>query len=405
MPEHDRIYIAGAGIAGMSAALALAAKGMRTTVLEKTASLDEVGAGLQLAPNATSLLRKWGLLDSLYAYAVESEGIALKNGHSGATLVPMDVQTASRKYWKAPYITIHRADLQKILKAAIEQNPLIELRTGHEIISCRRSGDTGFEAEVINGTQRETLSGALLLVCDGVWSRLRANLAERAAFSGYIAWRATLDSEQVPSCFQAACGPKTVSAWMGKTGHFISYPLRGGKSCNFVAITRGDNPGPTWSQKGDKSALLACFRQWQPVIGDLVSHVESWTYWPLFQMPFARFTGPSGEVYLGDASHAVTPFAAQGAAMAIEDAAALAEALAVTHLPRAQALTLFERERSTRLKAVARRGDFNRFVYHASGPIALARNLAMKVRPAEKFLTDLDWLYGYDATRFISEAA
>jgi len=400
MPVQKQVYISGAGIAGMSAALALAAKGVQVTLFEKNARLHEVGAGLQLAPNATSLLRKWGLLDSLYNYAVEPDRLDLKNGKSGKTLVHMDIQAMSQKRWNAPYLTIHRADLQTVLKTAVDDNPLIDFKADHEVVSYGGSWDMGFAAKILHDKTTEIISGQTLIACDGVWSQMRASLSERAGFSGYIAWRATLAAEELPAAFVRANGPRTASAWMGKNGHFVSYPLKGGKIFNFIAITRGKSPGPTWSKDGDTNKLLGFYKGWHPAITDVIRQASQWTFWPLFKMPFPRFLGPSGEIFLGDASHAVTPFAAQGAAMAIEDAAALASALSITSLTKAEALSLFDYERRRRLKAVAKRGDFNRLVYHASGPFAFARNMVMKTRSAEKFLTDLDWLYGYNATSF-----
>jgi len=405
MPRPKEVYIAGAGIAGMSAAVALAAKGISVTLIERNSCLDEVGAGLQLAPNATSLLHAWGVLESLYDHAVEPDGIALKNGRTGRTLVHMDVQAISRKRWKAPYITIHRADLQTALKTEIDRNPLIDFKSGYDLISCSGSPATGFETEIMHDKTAGKISCPLLVCCDGVWSRMRANLSENAMFSGYIAWRATLVVEELPPEFFQVNGPKTVGAWMGENGHFVIYPLKGGRVFNFVAITRGQTSGPAWSKNGDTDTLLNSFDGWHPAITGVIRHARQWTFWPLFKMPFPRFLGPSEEIFLGDASHAVTPFAAQGATMAIEDAAALAAALSSVSLPRRKALSLFKSERCKRIKAVARRGDFNRLVYHASGPLAFARNLVMQARPAEKFLTDLDWLYGYDATEFWQKTA
>lgn len=398
---QKRIYISGAGIAGMSAALALAAKGFCVTVFEKAPRLHDVGAGFQLAPNTISTLREWGVLDTLYNNAAEPAGIDLKDGINGRTLMHMDIKAISRKRWQEPYLTIHRADLQGALQTAIAKNPLISLETGHEVVSCSGTAMSGFDIEVTQGKNIKKSAAPLLLCCDGVWSRLRARIGEQALFSGYIAWRATLAAEKIPPRFLHSGADTTVSVWMGKKGHFITYPLRGGRIYNFVAITRGQNPGASWSQKGKAEELLHCFAGWHPAVGDVIRQAPQWTFWPLFKMPFSRFLGPSGEIFLGDAAHAITPFAAQGAAMAIEDAAALAAALAAERLSQAQALARFDEERRKRLKAVARRSDFNRFVYHAAGPLALARNLVMKARPAEKFLADLDWLYGYDATHFI----
>ncbi|RCL04102.1 MAG: salicylate hydroxylase [Candidatus Tokpelaia sp. JSC189] len=403
MPIQERICVSGAGIAGMSVAIALAAKGINVTLFEKSSSLREVGVGLQLTPNVTSILREWGLLDNLYKHAVEFDRLDLKNGIDGKTLVHIDVQTISQKHWKAPYISIHRADLQTVLKAEIDKNPLIEFKADHEVISYEGSWDLGFATKILHNRTTKIILGQILIGCDGVWSPMRASFSERANFSGYIAWRTTMAAEKLSADFTQLNGPRIITIWMGKNGHFISYPLKNGGLFNFVAITRDKNLGSACSENGDRSKLLGFYKDWHSAITNVIRQAPQWTFWPLFKMPFPRFLGPSGEIFLGDASHAITPFAAQGAAMAIEDAAALASVFSINAMPTSQTFFLFDRERRKRLKAVAKRGDFNRFIYHASGPFAFARNMVMKIRPAEKFLTDLDWLYSYNATNFSHE--
>ncbi|AQS41513.1 MAG: Salicylate hydroxylase [Candidatus Tokpelaia hoelldobleri] len=403
------VCISGAGIAGMAAALALAGKGVKVQLFEKATQLSEVGAGVQIGPNATAQLNEWGVLDSVYTHAVEPEHLALRDGTSGKSLVEMDLYNTAYKRWgiadeqqRSPYFTIHRADLQSALYEGIKQDPLIDCRFGHEIVSYSGSAEAGFSLEVSHGETTETIQAPLLIGCDGVWSKMRARLGEKSVFSGYVAWRATIDATSLPLSFLNLINRQAVTAWMGPEGHFVTYPLRKGKIFNFVLITEGENIGETWSKKGDTAKLLHYFKGWNTALADIIK-AGGWTWWPLFKMPTVRFLGPDNEIFLGDASHAVTPFAAQGAAMALEDAAALAETVVRQDVPLLQALKLFDTERQKRLKAVARRGDFNRCVYHASGPVAFARNLVMKLRPADSFLSDLDWLYGYDSTAFVKE--
>lgn len=407
--QQQPVCISGAGIAGMAAALALASKGIRVQLFEKATQFSEVGAGVQIGPNATARLNDWGVLNPIYDYAVEPERLALRDGTSGKSLIAMDLSATTQqrrgiadKQQRSPYFTIHRADLQNALYEGVKQNPLIECRFGHEIVSYSGSVESGFSLQVSYSETTETIQTPLLIGCDGVWSKMRALLGEKSVFSGYVAWRATIDTTGLPLSFLNLIDRQAVTAWVGPKGHFVTYPLRKGKVFNFVLITEGKNIGETWSKKGDTAKLLHYFKSWNTALTDIIK-AGDWTYWPLFKMPTVRFLGPGNEIFLGDASHAVTPFAAQGAAMAFEDAAALAETLTRQDVLLLQSLKFFDSERQKRLKAVARRGDFNRFVYHASGPVALARNLVMKLRPPDSFLSDLDWLYGYDSTAFVKE--
>ncbi|UXN07261.1 FAD-dependent monooxygenase [Bartonella sp. HY761] len=397
MSDKAKIIISGAGVAGMASALALAKNGYKIAIYEKVAKLAEVGAGLQLAPNATRLLRDFDILDDIQKSGVEPDTIMMRDGRKDDLLSMLPVKEVSLNRWKAPYVTIHRANLQKILYDALLKNPLIDIYLDHEIVDYSGSLDQGYNVTLKQGETTTTVNGDLLVISDGVWSQLRQkHLKEKSQFSGYISWRATLPFDQVPADFMAANKKPTIGVYMHGDGHFITYPARPNEVYNFVAITAGENPGESWSKTGDKAKLLNHFSNWHKNIKDIMQQADDWTYWPLFKMPSLRFRGLNNEIFVGDSSHAVTPFAAQGAAMAIEDAATLASAL-LKHKDFESAITTYETARNERLTKVAKRGDFNRFVYHASGPIALARNLFMKMRPQEKFLTDLDWLYNFDA--------
>jgi len=398
-----QIIISGAGVAGLTAALALAAKGFKIAVFEKAPRLSEVGAGLQLAPNATRLLARLGVLDRLLPRAVTPDALYLQDGTRGTTLLRMALGDAAGARWNAPYLVCHRADLQSALAAAVNEHPAISLRLGSNVVS-HETGADGTTVRIDAGDRIEEHRGALLLACDGVWSARRAAVEHdrSAAFTGYIAWRASLTAEALPQAFRAVLPEaNSVSAWLGRGVHFIVYPVKAGKVFNFVAITKGRDPGREWSSKGDGVALAAAFSGWHPVIHAIIkAAAEQWTFWPLFQIDRPRFLLSERTVLLGDAAHAMTPFAAQGAAMAIEDACALASALAGDEAGWPATLARFKDERLKRIASVARRGNLNRFAYHAAGPLALGRNMLLRARSPERFVADLDWLYGYDGTGF-----
>jgi len=411
MTKPVSVIIAGAGIAGLSAAIALSNQGLSNQgldnqgfdirIFEKAPVLSEQGAGIQLGPNATSILRHWSLEEALLARACTIEAIELHDGMKGQHLTSLPVGQFARHHWHAPYVTLHRADLQSLLKQAIESNPRIHLQCNATV--CNLAGDlaNGFEIEIATPIGTEKHRCDLFLACDGVWSDLRNKIGkgDEAQFSGSIAWRATIERSTASTLPDPAflapafVDSKNVRVFMGAKGHFIAYPIRGGDEINLVAIT-----GSKTAYSGDKANLSRCFNSWHPAIMDIMTKDFDWTYWPLFARSKPYFLSPQGVVFLGDSAHAMTPFAAQGAAMALEDAACLAAYLPYTdflsrrdRVP--QSLKTFAIERSNRVSHIAKRAAFNRFVYHAGGPVAAIRNLALKARPPEKFLSDLDWLY------------
>ncbi|WP_273754252.1 FAD-binding protein [Bartonella sp. MM73XJBT.G] len=398
--------IVGGGIAGLSTALALAHKGIASTILEKCKQLETIGAGIQLTPNATSIFAHWNLLNKLTEVAIIPDFLALKDGISLKTRLHAHLINLTEKYWKAPYMTIHRAALQKILYNAVIENPLIKYKAGETIISSTHSA-TNIKITTIKAdtATKQLYSTPLLIGCDGVWSTLRQQspFHEKANFSGFIAWRATIASDNLPQNFRSSLqNTKTITAWMGPNNHLVVYPLQSSeKIFNFVAITNGESSKEGWAHKGDKEKLKSLFKGWNSKILQIFDHIDEWRYWPLFHMKRNRFLGLERQVFVGDCAHAALPFAAQGAAMAIEDAATLAEVLSLKDLSLTKALLLYEATRIPRITAVKKRGDFNMLAYHAIGPIAIARNLMMKIRTPESIMSSLHWLYMYDAMNSI----
>lgn len=386
--------VAGAGIAGLTAALALAAKGFAVTVFEKAEDLQEAGAGLQLSPNATRVLRSLGVLDHLEKEAVRPQAVILKDAASLAKLARVPLGPSAEERWGAPYLVAHRADLQGALLRTLQRFPSIKLITGAEICGAEFTG-SGVMVEIREQGGTRRVEGDLLVAADGVWSKLRELVGGPAShFTGYIAYRAILTHSS-----HGALSPGVVNAFLSPGFHLVAYPLRGGAATNLVAVTRGAEIARGWSNTVDTDHLLKKMEGAAPALLDLIRDSGRWTAWPIYA---AAEGGPwvdrQGLVLIGDAAHALTPYAAQGAAMAIEDAGALATLL-VTRESLPEALTAFERTRKARVQKVIRRGNFNRLVWHAGGVVAFARNLALKLKSQQSLAADLDWLYAYDAEK------
>lgn len=383
MNRHQPVAIAGAGIAGLTAALSFARKGIPTEIFERTAVLSEAGAGLQLSPNATRILAKLGLLPQLENVWSEPQAITLVSGVSLKTIASVPSGEFARNRWKSPYGVLHRADLQQTLLDAVTANPLCNLHLGTEIDDTAQHGIAG-----MTGTQPRLVVGA-----DGVWSKIRKRIegAGKAAFSGNVAWRFTLGEAEAPAFFDTT----KVTAFLGSGSHLVVYPLQRARSFNVVAITSGANPGessgPALPPETSRQRLLEAFSGWNPQIADLLRQASEPTIWPLHEVSDGAWHQGENAVLIGDAAHAMMPFAAQGAAMAIEDAFELASFVAA-----GKPLTAFADHRKSRVARVRSRGAFNRFAYHARGPVRLGRDLVLSLRRPESLAADFDWLYGYE---------
>ncbi|MBA8901049.1 FAD-dependent monooxygenase [Phyllobacterium sp. P30BS-XVII] len=402
-PNPDQIIIAGAGIAGLTLALALSARGFAVQIFEKSAVLAEAGAGIQLSPNATRLLQRLGVLDRLMPASVQPDAVCLQDGISGNTLLHLPMGKGAEERWHSPYIVCHRADLQRALLAEVRSRDNIAMQL-ESSVTHHRSDSQGVMVRVQYNDRIEEHHGALLVGADGVWSILRnaASDHDQARYTGSIAWRASVPISRLPASFTALLPEgKNVVAWTGSNAHLIAYPMRSGEMMNFVAVARDRKSGGRWdveiSPDAPSQNFAKDFYAWHPGIRDLVLSVGPWTPWRLFEMKRCHFLQDNRLVLIGDAAHAMTPYAAQGAAMAIEDACALAATLGEQKENWPRELAAYAKSRTRRIESVIRRGALNQLAYHAKGPVALARNLLMRNRPVEKFVAGFDWLYGFDA--------
>lgn len=382
----QNVAIVGAGVAGLTAALSFARHGIRSEILEQAPQLAEVGAGLQISPNASHILGKLGVLPEIEQHWREPESIRLTDGRTLKTITALPAGKFARERWGSPYGVLHRATLQQCLLQAVLHNDKCRLHLGCRLIEPDRQAISD-----ITGVTPDLIVGA-----DGVWSTLRERVPNSpgVTFSGNVAWRFTLPESRRTELLD----PDVLMAFLGPESHLICYPLREIEGFNMVAIAAGVSPGETWAAEGSvkqRSMLLERFAGWHPKIIELLHEAETPTFWPLYQASAGRWQNGQDTVLIGDAAHAMMPFAAQGAAMAIEDAFELAGAVSRLALP--QALSTFEQTRVRRAARVRERVDFNRFAYHARGPVRIARDLVLSLRSPQSLISDLDWLYGYRA--------
>ena len=319
------IVIAGAGVGGLTAALALARAGKRALVLERAPKIEEVGAGLQIAPNAGRVLAGLGLEEALSAVALEPRAINIRRGRDGVVLARLDLSDAQAR-WGAPFRVFHRADLQQVLLRAALAHEAIEVRAGARVGACEdRAGAVRLRVHTSEGVEDVEALG--LVGADGQRSSVRGHLlpTERDApyYSGVTAWRALVPAESAPAALRA----RDSNLWMLRGAHVVHYPLRDGAIINVVVIVSAPpqavDGASVLALEGPELAWALDRLRPSHELRSLVEAGASWRHWPLFARPPLRNWTAGAVTLLGDAAHPMVPFLAQGAAQAIEDAEAL----------------------------------------------------------------------------------
>jgi salicylate hydroxylase len=392
------IFIAGAGIGGLTAALTLAKSGFRVVILERAERLEEAGAGLQLSPNASRVLIDLGLQAQLAGHAVVPEAISMVSARAGGEIIRLPLGEAACLRAGAPYWVIHRADLQAALQAAVNDHPDIELRLGCQFEDAVPHAK-GLTVIQRSGMTRQQDTALALVGADGIWSTVRSHLFPKLQpqFSGLIAWRGTLEAAQLPR----ELAPRRVQLWMGPDAHLVAYPMSDGRRINVVAIVPGTWNRPGWSAPGDMTEIKNAFApsSWPPTARMLIGAVDEWRKWALFTVTGLGEWTKGTVALLGDAAHAMLPFAAQGAGMAIEDAAVLAKCLAESDRDDASAIPAvmqrYARLRQKRVARVQRAARQAGRIYHLAGPLASARDLTIKTMGAERVLARQNWIYDW----------
>ncbi|WP_243373814.1 FAD-dependent oxidoreductase [Microvirga solisilvae] len=386
------IAIVGAGIGGLTTALSFARRGHSVTLVERRTGFSEVGAGLQLSPNASRILINLGLGPALRRVATMPDRVIVRSVSSGKRIGEIAQGAYMQQRYGAPYWVVHRADLQTILLDAVRSEPTIRIVMGRKVEEVRDGAD---HAELIwtssNGS-RESMKADLVIGADGVWSKVRHVLGDTSppAFHGYVAWRATFDRKAAP---QELIGNET-GLWLGPSGHVVHYPIFSGNLINVVAIEKTREPVEGWAAPGRAEDLIALYRNAAPALVELLKKPQEWLRWSLFRHPIKRLS--QGRIALvGDAAHPVLPFLAQGAAMAIEDAATL-NALVTQH-PNdlIRALKTYEGHRLERVSRVQAEGRKNGRIYHSGALVAYGRDRVMRLMGPENMSKRYDWIYGF----------
>ncbi|MFT4099186.1 MAG: FAD-dependent monooxygenase [Rhodoblastus sp.] len=386
------VIVAGAGVGGLSAALALAAAGRYVIVLERAPALAEFGAGLQLAANATRRLARWGALDRLKTLATAPEAVDLRSSSDGATIATVPVGESEER-WGSVYLVAHRADLLTALSETAARSPDIEIRLGCSLEGWH-ADDQGVTVHVEG---RPDLKGAALIGADGLRSRVREGLGlatpDAPRYSGRTSWRALLPAETVPAAMLA---PRS-NLWLGAGAHLVHYPLRNASVLNVVAVVEDewtDLDAPDfWASHGKASFLASRFQGWSADIRNLIDAAPEWRRWPLYERKAVRSWARGRVAVLGDAAHAMAPFLAQGAAQAIEDADALGIAFAAHPHSEAAALDAYQHARVARANRVQRASRMQGIVYHLAGPPAFLRDTTMRAIGPDGMAKASDWIY------------
>jgi 2-polyprenyl-6-methoxyphenol hydroxylase-like FAD-dependent oxidoreductase len=389
------ITILGAGIGGLTAAIALARRGGRVTVLDQAPELAEVGAGLQITPNGTAVLEALDLGARARRIGIELAAVELKDYRGDTTVTRLEMAQAAHDN-KNPYLLMHRADLIEMLAASAKRHG-VTLLFGKTVSGVA----VGFDQATLpieDGTQR---SCKILIGADGIRSLTRQTLNVKVApkFTGHVAWRATVEARFLP-LYDV---PAVATVRMAPKRHLVTYPLRGGQLINIVGVEeRSQWTAEGWHHMDDPDNLRAAFADFTPEVQRLLSLCENVHLWGLFAHPVAETWHQGGTAILGDAAHPTLPYLAQGANMAIEDAWVLAEEMD-RHDDLQAGFAAYQKRRIGRVRRIVRAADSNTGIYHMSSPLIRglthgAMRLLGGVSPA-RMLGRFDWLYGHDVTR------
>lgn len=374
--------IAGGGIAGLGAALALSRAGRVSSVFEQAPAFEEVGAGLQLGPNGVKALKALGAWEAVEPFCFAPPAIHIRDGVTGKTLSRLPLGAAFADRFGAPYRVIHRGDLLKALLGVAQSRPDIALNTNAQV--------TGFSDSSLQFADGTALPFTGLIGADGIRSRIRQNLLADGPprFAGQVICRALVPRMQI-----AGVEPD-VTLWLCPGGHVVHYPVSGGKAMNMVAAFDGGWTGEGWSAEATRDELMAAFPQACVDLRYILGIPENWRKWAGATRKAAPKWGAGNVTLMGDAAHPMLPYLAQGAVMALEDAATLGACIARGQ-ETATALRTYEALRRPRTARVAATSGGLARIYHAQGFLKFARDCVLRLSPPGFTLARMGKLYDW----------
>jgi len=383
-----QVLIVGGGIGGLTAALALARKGISSQVIEQAAAFKEIGAGIQLGPNAFWMLDALGLTEPISALAVFPNNLIMMDSITGEEVTRVPLGSAFRKKFHHPYALIHRADLHNVLLDACRRSNLIRLDAAQKVVKVDDLGD----AVTATTESGKSYRGAALIGADGLWSTIRQMVVGdgQPKPAGHITYRAVLPASAVPEKYRW----RDMAFWAGEKVHLVLYPLRTGELFNLVAVFHSDRYAEGWDSYGDPAELHERFAGKCEPVRMLLRKIESWRMWVLCDRPPIKEWSRGRITLLGDAAHPMLQYLAQGACMSIEDAVCLADKVVAHDGDYAAAFAAYQQARylrTGRVQIMARiYGEF----YHAGGVAKELRNMMLGGRTPDDAIAGMAWLYG-----------
>ena len=393
--QGKKFIVVGGGIGGLAAAVALSQQGCHVTVLEQAAELGEIGAGVQLAPNAFAALDALGVGEKARKRAVFTEQLIMMDAVDGSEVGSFPVGQAFRDRFKNPYAVIHRADIHATILEGAQGSDLIQVETSTKVASVTQD-DAGVTAVDQNG---RVFKADALIAADGVRSVIREKMFnDPPRISGHVVYRAVVPVEEMPADLQI----NAPVVWAGPDCHLVHYPLRGGQQYNLV-VTFHSREEEEWSvTDGSKEEVLSYFEGICPRARQMLHLPKTWRRWATADRNPLEKWGEGRVTMLGDAAHGMLQYMAQGACMAIEDAVTLGEAMKHCQGDVLQAFQLYEKSRIPRTARVVLSAREMGRLYHAKGVERLVRNQLWEGRTPERFYDALEWLYGWRAEKSLA---
>lgn len=389
MNRDAPIIIAGGGIGGLATAIGLAQKGFPSIVLEKAPELGEIGAGIQLGPNAFHSFDYLGVGDAARSMAVYIDSLRLMDAISGDEITRIPLDDAFRARFKNPYAVVHRGDLHGVFLRACREHELVELRTSSEVVDYDQDGSS-ISAILADGSR---VAGKALIGADGLWSNMRNRIVGdgKPRVSGHTTYRSVIPTEEMPEDLRW----NAATLWAGPKCHIVHYPLSGWKVFNLVVTYHNDAPEPVAGKPVSHDEVRRGFEHVNPVARQIIEKGKDWKLWVLCDRDPVMNWVDGRAALLGDAAHPMMQYFAQGACMAMEDAVCLAAEMEAGNGDVETVLPAYNAKRRTRTARVQLQsraiGDH---IYHPSGAHAALRNQIMQAKSAEDWYDVVQWLYG-----------